>query len=50
MFHDKIELLGDKNIITKLMQLEWIKKELKWIFYELNKILEFFYTENHFLY
>jgi hypothetical protein len=30
------------NINTKLMQLEWIKKELKWIFYELNKILELF--------
>jgi hypothetical protein len=25
-----------------LMQLEWIKKELKWITYELNKFLEFF--------
>jgi hypothetical protein len=23
------------NINTKLMQLEWTKKELKWIFYEL---------------
>ena len=30
------------NINTKLMQLEWIKKELKYIFYELNKILELF--------
>jgi hypothetical protein len=30
------------NIDIKLMQLEWIKKELKWIFYELNKILELF--------
>ena len=29
-----------KNINTKLMQLEWIKKEFKWIFYELNEILE----------
>jgi hypothetical protein len=27
------------NINVKLMQLEWIKKELKWITYELNKIL-----------
>jgi hypothetical protein len=26
----------------KLMQLEWIKKELKWISYELNKIMELF--------
>jgi hypothetical protein len=25
------------NINTKLLQLEWIKKDLKWIFYELNK-------------
>jgi hypothetical protein len=25
-----------------LMQLEWIKKELKWITYELNKFLELF--------
>jgi hypothetical protein len=30
------------NIKTKLMQLEWIKKELKWIFYELNEFLELF--------
>jgi hypothetical protein len=30
------------NINTKLMPLEWIKKELKWILYELNKILELF--------
>jgi hypothetical protein len=30
------------NINTKLMQLEWIKKELKWITYELIKVLELF--------
>jgi hypothetical protein len=24
------------------MQLEWVKKELKWIFYELNKFLRLF--------
>jgi hypothetical protein len=30
------------NINTKLMQLEWIKKELKWIFYELNEFLQLF--------
>jgi hypothetical protein len=30
------------NIIVRLMQLEWIKKELKWITYELNKFLELF--------
>jgi hypothetical protein len=32
------------------MQLEWIKKVLEWIKYELNKFLELFYTKNHFLY
>jgi hypothetical protein len=30
------------NINRRLMQLEWIKKELKWIKYELNKFLELF--------
>jgi hypothetical protein len=30
------------NTIMNLMQLEWIKKELKWITYELNKFLELF--------
>jgi hypothetical protein len=29
MFHDKIDLLGDNNIKTKLMPLEWINLELK---------------------
>jgi hypothetical protein len=38
------------NINTKLMQLEWIKKEYKWIFYELNKFYNYFILENHFLY
>jgi hypothetical protein len=42
MFHDRIELQKDKQYKIKLMQLEWIRKELKWIFYELNKILELF--------
>jgi hypothetical protein len=28
------------NIITELLQLEWSKKELKWIFYELNEFME----------
>ena len=37
MFHDKTELQVINNIDTKLIQLEWIKNELKWIFYELNK-------------
>jgi hypothetical protein len=32
------------NINTKLMQLEWIKKELKLIFYKLNKFWDYFYT------
>jgi hypothetical protein len=31
-----------ENIETKLMQLERIKKELKWIFYELNNFLDLF--------
>jgi hypothetical protein len=30
------------NINMILMQLEWIEKELKWINYEFNKILELF--------
>jgi hypothetical protein len=30
------------NIIVRLMQLELVKKELKWINYELNKVLELF--------
>jgi hypothetical protein len=30
------------NINTKFIQLDWIKKELKWISYELNKFLELF--------
>jgi hypothetical protein len=30
------------NINMNLMQLEWIKKELKWIKYELNKLLKLF--------
>jgi hypothetical protein len=30
------------NINMNLMQLEWIKKKLKWINYELNKFLELF--------
>jgi hypothetical protein len=30
------------NINTKLMQLEWVKKEVKWNFYELNKFMDLF--------
>jgi hypothetical protein len=30
------------------MQLEWIKKELKWIFYELKKLWIYFYTRKLF--
>jgi hypothetical protein len=29
-------------IITKLQELEWSKKGLVWIFYELNEFLELF--------
>jgi hypothetical protein len=42
MFHDKQSYRVIDNINTKLMQLEWIKKELKWIYYDLNKFLELF--------
>jgi hypothetical protein len=30
------------NIKTKLMPLEWIKKDLMWIFYELNEFWQLF--------
>jgi hypothetical protein len=30
------------NIKTKLLQLDWIKKELEWIYCDLNKFLELF--------
>jgi hypothetical protein len=30
------------NIMMSLMQLEWVKTELKWISYELNKIIALF--------
>jgi hypothetical protein len=30
------------NINMNLLQLEWVKKELKWINYKFNKILELF--------
>jgi hypothetical protein len=36
------------NINTKLKQLEWIKKKLKWINYDLNKFLELFQYKNYF--
>jgi hypothetical protein len=36
------------NIKTKLMQLDWIKNELKLIFYELNKFQNYFYTRKAF--
>ena len=36
------------NINKNLMQLEWIKNELKWIKYDLNKVMELFYTKNSF--
>jgi hypothetical protein len=37
-----------KNINMNLMQLEWVKNELTWISYELNKILELFIYEKSF--
>jgi hypothetical protein len=36
------------NFETKLMQLEWTKKELKWIFYKLTKFYIYFYTRKAF--
>jgi hypothetical protein len=38
-----------KNIIMNLMLLKWIKKELKWFAYELNKFLELFLYKKSFL-
>jgi hypothetical protein len=43
MFDDKSRLLDHNNIIMNLLQLKWIKKELRWIKYEFNKILELFW-------
>jgi hypothetical protein len=38
------------NINISLMHLEWIKKELKWINYELNKVSKIISIQkNHFL-
>jgi hypothetical protein len=48
MFHNKIKLPGDNNIIMKLMQLEWANLELRWIYYELSKFLGLFFTKNPF--
>jgi hypothetical protein len=42
MFHDKTELPGDWQYWYKINATGMDKKELKWIFYELNKILELF--------
>jgi hypothetical protein len=36
------------NIKTKLLQLEWIKKELKWSSYEFSKLLKFVFILNQF--
>jgi hypothetical protein len=33
------------NINTKLLQLEWIKKELKYITYEFSKLLKLFFIQ-----
>jgi hypothetical protein len=34
------------NIKTKLLQLQWIKKKLEWIYCDLNKFLELFSYKN----
>jgi hypothetical protein len=36
------------NINMKLLQLEWAKKDLKWIFYESNRFWIYLYTRNPF--
>jgi hypothetical protein len=36
------------NINTKLLQLEWIKKELKYITYEFSKLLKLFLYKKSF--
>jgi hypothetical protein len=36
------------NINMKLLQLEWAKKDLKWIFYESNRFWIYLYTRNQF--
>jgi hypothetical protein len=36
------------NNIKKLLQLDWIKKELEWIYCDLNKLLELFQYKNSF--
>jgi hypothetical protein len=36
------------NILTNLMQLEWIKKVLEWIKYELSKFIVLFSYLNQF--
>jgi hypothetical protein len=40
-FMIQLSYLVINNINTKLMQLEWIKKELKWSSYEFSKLLKF---------
>jgi hypothetical protein len=39
-----------KNIKTKLMTLEWLSLEQKWILYEFSKFLEFLCIKNQFPY
>jgi hypothetical protein len=38
------------NINTKLLQLEWIKKELKYITYEFSKLLKLFFIQKFIFY
>jgi hypothetical protein len=42
MFHDKKSYQMINNINMNLMQLEWIKKELKQRSYDFSKLLVFF--------
>jgi lysine/ornithine N-monooxygenase len=38
------------NVNTKLLQLEWIKKELKYITYEFSKLLKLFFIQKFIFY
>lgn len=43
MFHTEIRLLNGNQYYYELMQLEWIKQELKWRSYEFYKFIGFIF-------
>jgi lysine/ornithine N-monooxygenase len=49
-FMDKQSYQLINNINTKLLQLEWIKKELKYITYEFSKLLKLFFIQKFIFY